>query len=48
MRNKAPRTYKSGVMASVHETVAGLHEAGVVDKRTMREFDRCALLQYLR
>jgi hypothetical protein len=29
-------------MASVHETAEGLHAAGVMDKRTMREFDdRC-------
>jgi putative transcriptional regulator len=33
----------SGILASVHETVAGLHEAGVVDKATMRQFDALCL-----
>jgi putative transcriptional regulator len=26
-------------MASIHETAEGFHAAGVMDKRTMREFD---------
>jgi putative transcriptional regulator len=30
-------------MASVHETAEGLHDAGVMDKRTMREFDELCL-----
>lgn len=30
-------------MASVHETAEGLHAAGVMDKRTMREFDDLCL-----
>jgi putative transcriptional regulator len=30
-------------MASVHETAEGLHAAGVMDKRTMREFDTLCL-----
>jgi putative transcriptional regulator len=30
---------ESGILASVHETVTGLHAAGLVDKATMREFD---------
>ena len=30
---------ESGILASVHTTVAGLHQAGLVDKATMREFD---------
>jgi putative transcriptional regulator len=33
------KQYRSPVMASVHETAEGLHLAGVMDKRTMREFD---------
>jgi putative transcriptional regulator len=33
----------SGVLASVHETAAGLHKAGVLDKATMREFDALCL-----
>ncbi len=31
--------YRSPVLASVHETAKGLHEAGVMDKETMRKFD---------
>jgi len=30
-------------MASVHETAEGLHEAGVMDKRTLRQFDELCL-----
>ncbi len=37
------RQYRSRVMASVHETVEGLVEAGVMDKRTMRRFDQLCL-----
>ena len=37
------RQYSSPLMASVHETAEGLHAAGVMDKRTMREFDELCL-----
>lgn len=37
------RTYKSEAMASVHEMMEGFHEAGSIDKRTMREFDEACL-----
>jgi putative transcriptional regulator len=30
-------------MASIHETADALHAAGVMNKRTMREFDRLCL-----
>lgn len=30
-------------MAAVHEMVEGLHEAGAIDKRTMRELDEGCL-----
>ena len=33
------KTYRSEVAAAVHEMVEGFHEAGLVDKQTMREFD---------
>lgn len=34
--------FRSKVAAAMHETVQGMHRAGVVDKKTMREFDvRC-------
>ncbi len=33
----------SGILASVHETATGLHNVGVIDKSTMREFDALCL-----
>ena len=35
----ATKTYRSEALASVHEMMEGLAEAGHVSKRTMREFD---------
>jgi putative transcriptional regulator len=32
-------------MASIHETAEGLHAVGVMDKRTMRDFDDLCLTQ---
>src|SRR6266699_7179775 len=32
-------TYRSPLLASVYETAKGLHDAGVMDKETMRKFD---------
>jgi len=32
-------------MVSIHETAEGLHAAGVMGKRTMREFDELCLTQ---
>lgn len=37
------KTYKSEAMAAIHETAAGMHKAGVIDKQTMREFDEGCL-----
>ena len=37
------KQYRSALMASIHETAEGLHAAGVMDKRTMREFDELCL-----
>ena len=37
------KTYKSEALAAVHEMIEGLHEAGAVDKQTMREFDETCL-----
>ena len=31
------------MMASIHETAEGLYEVGLMDKRTMREFDELCL-----
>jgi putative transcriptional regulator len=35
--------YKSDLKAALHETVEGLHRIGLVDKKTMREFDESCL-----
>lgn len=37
------KQYRSSLMASIHETAEGLHSAGVMDKRTLREFDELCL-----
>jgi putative transcriptional regulator len=37
------KQYRSHVLASVHETAEDLHRAGVMSKRTMREFDDLCL-----
>ena len=38
-RRSKSRKYRSALLASVHETAKGLHDAGVMDKQTMRKFD---------
>ncbi len=35
--------YKSDAYAAIHETMAGMSDAGVIDKKTMREFDEACL-----
>ncbi|WP_409525366.1 helix-turn-helix domain-containing protein [Nitrincola sp. MINF-07-Sa-05] len=37
------KKYRSDVLASIHETMEALHDIGVVDKQTMREFDGACL-----
>jgi len=37
------KTYKSETLASIHELVSDLYDAGLVDKKTMREFDESCL-----
>jgi putative transcriptional regulator len=37
------KQYCSEIAASVHETADGLYEVGLMDKRTMREFDELCL-----
>ena len=37
------KQYSSSLMASIHETAEGLRAAGVMSKRTMREFDELCL-----
>jgi DNA-binding transcriptional regulator YiaG len=35
--------YRSNIMAAIYETAEDLHEAELLDKRTMREFDELCL-----
>lgn len=37
------KQYRSDALAAVHETAAGLHEAGISDKQTMKAFDEMCL-----
>ncbi len=37
------RKTKSAILEAVHETAKGLHKAGVMDRVTLREFDRLCL-----
>jgi putative transcriptional regulator len=37
------KRYRSELKAAMHETVEGLHRIGLVDKKTMREFDESCL-----
>jgi putative transcriptional regulator len=40
---KAQTKFRSRIAKEVHEGVRGLHQAGLVDKQTMREFDALCL-----
>jgi len=37
------KTYRSDALAAIHETASDLHDAGVMDKRTLRKFDELCL-----
>ena len=37
------KKYRSEALGAVHETVQGLHKLGLVDAKTMREFDASCL-----
>jgi len=37
------RKTKSAILEAVHDTAKGLHQAGVMDRVTLREFDRLCL-----
>ena len=39
------RKYRSKIAAAVHESMSDLHEIGLVDKKTMREFDASCLTE---
>ena len=38
-------TYKSDILAAIHETVSGYYEAGVISEQTMRDFDESCLTE---
>jgi len=38
------KKYKSGALAALHETAEGLHGIGLIDAKTMREFDKTCLV----
>lgn len=37
------RMYRSNPLGAIHETASDLHDAGVMDKRTLRRFDKLCL-----
>ena len=37
------KTYESRIAAAVHEAISDAYEIGVIDKKTMREFDESCL-----
>ena len=37
------RKYRSEALGAIHETASDLHDAGVMDKRTLRRFDDMCL-----
>jgi putative transcriptional regulator len=37
------KQYRGDALAAVHETAQGLHEAGIMDKQTMKAFDEMCL-----
>lgn len=37
------KTYRSDALAAVHEVASDLHDAGVMEKRTLRKFDELCL-----
>lgn len=37
------KMYRSDALGAIHETASDLHEAGLMDKRTLRKFDELCL-----
>ena len=42
-KSAKPRKFRSRLAGAIHETAAGLHRIGLIDKGTMREFDASCL-----
>ena len=43
MTKNTPKKFASKIAAAMHETMADLHEIGLIDKKTMRKFDAMCL-----
>jgi putative transcriptional regulator len=43
-REKQVRGYRSEIAEAVHEMIAGIHDAGLIDEQTMRAFDASCLV----
>jgi putative transcriptional regulator len=43
MKYLAAKKYRSKIMAAIHETAYGSYKSGVMDEKTMREFDELCL-----
>ncbi len=44
---KTDKQYKSDAFAAIHETMEGLYQAEIIDKKTMRDFDETCLTSAL-
>jgi len=42
------KTFKNDALAAIHETASDLQDAGLMDHRTMREFDKLCLTPVVR
>ena len=42
------KTYKTKILASVHEVMQDAHDVGVIDTTTMREFDASCLTEVVK
>lgn len=40
MPTKKAKSYRSPLMASIHEAAEGLHKVGLMEEKTMRHFDK--------
>jgi putative transcriptional regulator len=43
MTKKTNAKFRSSIAEAVHETASGLHRIGLIDQKTMREFDASCL-----
>ena len=46
MKKTYRKTYRSEALGAVHETASDLHDAGLMDKRTLRKFDELCLTPF--